>query len=296
MDFDGRLRRITDLFVEGTELYLGDDRDGKPILIWVNKLNSFEVEEARRDGASRRGLRLAELAQPSAPERQSLIAEISLWPDDKLRERWVGQKIEEIYLDVINDIESEDEWRQNLEVMRRLPTLLQEANAADDDPRRQQLVELQEGYFKEIRDRQGIKQRESLRDAEALSRDKLEESFFENWRQRLTLDEFMEERRVTELYYALRSCEATRVTQTTWDHAECNHAEKVLDNRGQVRGLPEAVLAKCIDALEGVTVPQREAGNSDAPSSSSGSSEPQSVPEESTPSTPEETSVAAPTS
>ena len=296
MDFDGRLRRITDLFVEGTEVYLGDDKDGNPVLIWVNKLNSFEVEEARRDGSSRRGLRLAELAQPSAPERQSLIAEVAMWPDDKLRERWVGQKVEELYIDVVNDIEAEEEWRENLDVMRRLPTLLAEANAAPDDPRRQQLMELQEAYFTAIRERQEVKQREQLREAEALSRDKLEESFFEQWRQRITLDEFMEERRVTELFYALRDCQATRVDPTTWDHSNCNHTEKMLANRGLVRGLPEAVLAKCIDALEGVTVPQRAAGNSDAPSSSSGSSEPQSVPEESTPSTPEETPAAAPTS
>jgi len=296
MDFDGRLRRITDLFVEGTEVYLGDDKNGEPVLIWVNKLNSFEVEEARRDGASRRGLRLAELAQPSAPERQSLIAEVSMWPDEKLCERWVGQRVEEIYIDVVNDIEAEAEWRENLDVMRRLPTLLEEADASPDDPRRQQLMELQEGYFKQIRERQEVKQREQMREAETLSRDKLEESFFEHWRQRLTLDEFMEERRVTELYYALRNCEGTRVTPTTWDHAECNHAEKMLANRGQVRGLPEAVLGKCIAALDEVTTPQREAGNSVAPSSSSGSSEPQSVPEESTPSSPEGTPAAAPTS
>lgn len=286
VDFEQRLRRITDLFVEGTEVNLGDDPQGNPVLIWVNKLNSFEVEEARRDGAARRGLRLAALADESAVERQAIAAEVALWNDEQLQTAWVNQKVEEFYLDAINDIETEEEWREKLVTLRRLPTLLQDAAAQSDDPRRDELIALQESYYREIADRQQSKQKQAMRDAKDMPRKDLERDFFEQWRQRVTLDEFMEERRITELFYALRACEGTRVGPNQFDHENCNHAQRALSDRGQVRHLPEQVLMKCMDALDEVTVPQREAGNSDAPASSSASSGPQSVPEASTPSTP----------
>ena len=72
MDPAERLRRITDLFEEGVVVPLGEDLDG-PILLWVNKLNSFQVEEARRDGVARRGMRLAELGKPDTPERAAIV-------------------------------------------------------------------------------------------------------------------------------------------------------------------------------------------------------------------------------
>lgn len=294
MDFTERLRRITDLFVEGTGVYLGDDPQGHPILVWVNKLNSFQVEEARRDGAARRGLRLAELGKPDTPERAAMNSEVVLWTVEELRQRWVNQKSEELYLDVLNDIEADPEWRDKLGMIRRLPTLLREANAAEDDPRRQELVEMQQGYFQAIADGQEQKQKDALREAAKMSRKDLQADFLERWRQRLSLDEFMEERRVTELFYALRACEATR-KDGAFDHTDCNHSQRALAEREQVRGLPEGVIVKCIEALDAVTLTEREAGNLDAPASSSASSERPNVEEDSTPSTPAEISAGAPT-
>ena len=104
----------------------------------------------------------------------------------------------------------------------------------------------------------------------------------------------MEERRVTELYYAIRVCEASR-DGMAYDHTRCDHRQRALDSRDQVRSLPEQVLVKVIEALDQLNVPQREAGNSDAPVSSSASSEQPNVPEASTPSTQEETSNESPT-
>jgi hypothetical protein len=86
-----RLRRVTDLFVEGRTLYLGNDDENKPVLVWVNKLNSFEVEESRRDAVSARGLRLLELEKEESPERMAMWARASRWSDDDLADNRVGQ-------------------------------------------------------------------------------------------------------------------------------------------------------------------------------------------------------------
>lgn len=294
-----RLRRVTDLFVEGTERYLGMDGDGKPILIWVNKLNSFEVEEARRDGLARRGERILSLTKPDSPERLAVEATIAAWTDEQLRVARVEQLAEDIYLDVINELDGDEEWREKLATMRRLPTLLNDQRAPEDDPRRQELLDLQTSYLNELRARQDKQHRAKLDDLSGLERAVIERDFLEAWRNRVSLDDFMEEKRVTELFYALRDCKGTERGRSSdgtllWDHTNCNHAARLCSDRAEVRLLPEAVIEMAVDTLDDITVPQRESGNSDAPPSSSGSSEQSSAPEVSSPSIPMETPSAVP--
>lgn len=294
-----RLRRVTDLFVEGTERYLGTDDQSKPILIWVNKLNSFETEEARRDGLVRRGERILQLSVEGSPERQSLKTSIAGWTDTELARARVDQLTEEIYLEVINDVEGEEEWREKLAMIRRLPSLLADQKAPADDPRRAHLEEITTDYLEQIRIRQEKRQKERLAEFEGVERERLERDFFESWMNRISLDEYMEEKQATELFYAIRDCVATEKGRGAddailWDHTDCDHTSRLCNERSQVRSLPEAVIEKAIEALEAISVPQRESGNSDAPPSSSGSSEQPSTEEGSTASTPEVTSPVAP--
>ena len=174
MDTIGRLRRVTDLFVEGEAIFLGNDEQDEPVLIWVNKLNTFEIEEARRDGIVKRGLKMRDLADRDNPERAAFDAEVQLMSDEKLRQAWVNHHVEEMYLDVVNDIETSEEWRAKVEEMRRMPQLLRDAGVGDDDPRWKQLEELQIEYMQAIRNGQEKKQNESLREAEEFTREDLE--------------------------------------------------------------------------------------------------------------------------
>lgn len=302
MDSIARLKRVTDLFVEGIEVYLGDDDSGNPVVVWVNKLNSFEIEDARRDGVARRGERMAELGKPDNPERAGMEAEMATWTDEGLQRAWVTQKVDEVYLDVLNDIETDPEWRERVERMRRLPDLLDDGNVPEDDPRRKELAEEQNAYVQAVADGQAAKHKELLEEAAGMERSALERDFAEKWRQRQTLDEFMEERRSTELFIALRECQATRKGtaddgRQLWDHTNCNHNQKLLPDRKMVRQLPEPVIAKVIDAVDGLRISQREAGNSDAPASSSASSGQSSAAEvPSIPSIPTEMPSGAPMS
>lgn len=294
-----RLRRVTDLFVEGTEVYLGQDDKHQPVVIWVNKLNSFETEEARRDGMVRRGQRMIELTKDDNPEFTHMRAVVSGWTDEQLRRQRVDQRAEEIYLDVVNDLQGEEDWREKVAILRRMPTLLDDEKADADDPRRQEVEDLQTGYLTEIRKRQEAKQKETLQEYAGTERDDLEKEFYDGWRERMTLDDFMQDRRITELYYAMRDCYATEIGRDEntgklrFDHGKCNHTVRLLDTRAQVRDLPEDVLNKVIDTIDDLSVNQRESGNSDAPASSSASSEPQSEEEGSPASTPVETSHGA---
>lgn len=294
-----RLRRVTDLFVEGTEVYLGTDDNHNPVVIWVNKLNSFETEEARRDGMVRRGQRMIELAKDDNPEYRHVRSLVDTWTDDQLREARVEQRAEEIYLEVINDVQGDEEWAEKLAIMRRMPTLLEDEKAEASDPRHEQLEQLQNEYLNTIRERQEAKAKQALKELASEDREDVEKAYFDAWRERVTLDDFMQERRATEMFYAMRDCYATQKDRdaTTghfrWDHSRCHHAERLLQERKQVRELPEHVLNQVIDAIDEITVNQRESGNSDAPANSSVSSGPQSEEEDSGASTPVEISPGA---
>lgn len=293
-----RLRRVTDLFVEGTEMYLGDDDQGVPVVVWVNKLNSFEVEESRKDAVAARGLRLMELEKDDNPERQAMMSQVNRWDTDRLRQARVDQQSDELYMSAINDLEADEGWGDKIATLRRLPTLLKDEGAARDDKRWAQFDELNQEYLQTLQDRLAQLQAEKKREFEDLDRSTLVDAFMEAWANRLSLDEFMQEKRRTELFFALRDCKATRVkfeAGERWDHAGCDHTVRLIESRASVGSLPEGVIEKAMDVMDGVTVPQREAGNSDAPASSSGSSEQPSVAEESTPSIPVETPPVAPT-
>ena len=299
-----RLLRVTDLFIEGTELYFGMDEVQQPIVMWVNKLNSFEIEEARRDAMVKRGMRIAELSKPENPEFAAVMATINGWTDDKLAEERVEQKGDELYLDVLNDIEAEEGWKEKLDTIRRGPTLLDDEGAPDDDPRRADLLAVQQEYIAKVREGQERAQQEALREVKDQGRAAIIEEYLEHWRNRVSLDVFMSERRVSELYAALRDCKAKvrfelprdgSTQKLEFDHTDCNHSVRLLSARSDVYSLPEAIIERAGDALDGITATPRDAGNSDAPASSSASSEQSSAEvEASTPSTPVETPLDAP--
>ena len=292
-----RLKRVTDLFSEGTEVFLGMDGD-KPIVLWVQKLNSFETEEARRDAQSRRSAVMAAMDDESQQIR-GIRAEMALWDARQLAEAYVSLKNDELYLEAYNDVLTEPEMRELTERVNRLPAQL--ADRPADDPERAALAKDQETWIRTLTGAHQKKIKDAVEDALDRDRPDLERAFLESWRQRETTDVFVEERRLTQLYYALRVCDAvdtsTSVGTHSWDHAGCDHTQRLVAERSEIKRLPESVLAKAIDAIDGVTVTPREAGNSDAPASSSASSEQSSAAEAaSTPSTQGETPSAVPTS
>ena len=298
MSFNPRLRRVTDLFVEGVPLHLGTDDEG-PVYMWINKPNSFQIEEARRDGQAQRGAKMVTLGDPQNPRRQAIMAELGTWTMEALVDALAKQRADDVYLDVLNDIETDPEWREKLEMMRRLPGLLDDERADINDPRRDQVASLQQEYILNVSSRHTkavAELRETLADE---TRESAEALYFERWREQETLDDYMAGKRITELFLAMRQCEATGdpAFLDDLDHSACDHSKRFLDSRAEVRDLPSALEAKIAIAFDEQVMTDREAGNSDAPGSSSASSEQSGAPEaESTHSSQVETQPAAPMS
>jgi hypothetical protein len=290
-----RSRRIEDLFVEGEECLLGQDETG-PVVVWVNKVNSFDAEEARKDGAVERGRRIAELSKPDNVELLGIQAQVNSWDLERLADNRVQQQSDKLSLAALDDIEADH--KELLDRVRRGPELLADADLDPKDERFQQLQRDQGEYFRILREAQAKHFEDAKDKALELTRDQLVEDFIEAWRDRAALEGFMTEQRITELWYAMRECDATIIewngADPVFDHENCDHSKRLLPGRAQVRRMSDAALDKIIHVYDNLGVSAREAGNSGAPASSSASLEQPSEPEESTPSTPVETPLVAP--
>jgi len=282
------MKRITDLFVEGTELNLGDDEAGTPVLVWVNKLNSFEDEDARHDGLAARTERLLELT-PDHPDIQMITMQMAAWDMDKLVQQTAQQKYDEDYLAAMDDIDSVEEWREKLEYLRRGGALHDDAGLPEGDPRRESYEKAQAEYFTSMTAMAEKRQADRRKELADLSRGELEETFVDLLKTRLAMEAFLEERRVTEIYFAARDCVGTRTGPNEFEHSQCDHRNRLLSDRKEVRQLPSDVITRIVNTITAVTVDRRTAGNLDAPVTSSESLEQPKQEEESTPSTPEVT-------
>jgi hypothetical protein len=283
-DFVDRLKRLTDLFVEGAELNLGDDEAG-PVLVWINKLNSFEDDEARRDGLAARTERLLQLTEDHA-EMRVVRMQMEKWDVEEMATRTAQQKYEEDYLLAIDDIESDKVWAEKLDFLRRAGHLHGDANLPEDDSRREQFEKANSEYFLAVTAATDKRQKTRRKDLANSPLEDIHTEYVETMKQRLGMEVFLQERKVTEIYYALRDCTAT-ITEGAYDHTLCDHRTRLLPDRRAVRDLPSNVITRIVETLDQVTVDRRTAGNSDAPVTSSESSEQPKPEEESVPSTQE---------
>lgn len=284
MLFD-RLKRITDLFTEGREAELGMDEHGEPVLIWVNKLNSFEEEESRRDGHAARTDRLLELKEGDNADTLNARSELQAWTLEELKKARVNQKHDEDFISALNDIEADKDWSEKVDYLRRNLTLLNDADVPADDPRRARYTEVNDEYMRDIAARITKLQAERLQDLANVDRQELEDAYMAEFREREAFNAFIAEKRVTELFFAIRDCQAFRRGEV-WDHSKCDHRRRLLNTRSDVRSLPQGVIDTVINMLDNMLATPRESGNSAAPESSSASSEQPNAEADSTPSTP----------
>jgi hypothetical protein len=295
------LIRLTALFDEGKEAYLGD-HEGKPVVVWMNKLNSFDTEEALRDASVRRAERMGELGEDS-PELRGARAEVAMWTDEQLRQAIVSSQEGDVTSEAFDNLQTEEGWSELEDYVARAPALLADEEVKPGDPRFKTLNEKLAEYTRRLKVETDNVVDQHIKDLAGIERGTLEAKFLEEWRARRTYDEWAGTRRTTELYLSARKCEAvlagggvSLAGEMTWDHSACDHSERLLSDRSSVRKLPDGALRIMVETYESLRIPPRVVGNSDAPASSSGSSELSSAPEDqSSPSFQGEMPAAAPT-
>lgn len=282
-----RFKRVTDLFEEGRIVVL-DDNPEDPVVVWVNKINPFEMEEARKDGSVGRARALLRLDQPDSPEtllfEQSLVGRT----DEMLVAALVLSHQSEDYIAALDDLKADPEWKDNLAVLERADSQLMDAGTAPDDDEAKYLSSLNQAYMQAIADLVAKHQEKRQSDYSGMTSEELRDKYRLSYRDQAGSNGFLNEYRTTELYFALRDCQAMPSDNLSWDHSRCSHRTRLCESRAEVRELPEGLIVAVREAITLLNMTARDAGNSDAPASSSASSEQPSAAAESTPSTPVE--------
>ncbi len=273
-----KLKRINDLFSEGDMCYLGDDETGVPVCVWVNKPNSIEEEEARLDGQAGRMEILMALSDPSHPEMQHAHMLIEKMTDDELYATAVSQNADQMLAMASLDVDADKEWTDKLDYLRRQNELLDDAKVSEDDPRRAEYAKVNGEYIDAVEAYYEKRKEAKLEEYKAKGRKEVEDLFIEDIKDRLSLDHYMLERRITQMFYASRECDATGDEgRKNFDHSKCDHSKRLFAERVEVRELPENVLGKINDKFEAILVGVRNVSNFPEPQNSSDSSAPPSI-------------------
>lgn len=255
-----KLARMTDLFSLGEVVFLGDDETGVPQCIWVAKLNSFQESEAQRDGMTGRMAYIVAFTDTSSDEYTIVSGQVDDLNNDELVDALVKQHYEEDQILAVADIDSDEVWRERLDFLYRQPELLEDASKENHEDM-DTWEKFNKDYLKEAFARTDKRQETYKNDISSLSRDDLVEKFIEGYKDRNSVENYLNERAVTRLYYAMRDCDATRVEDGKWNHEKCNHQSILAESRKEIRELPQDIINKCSEALERVTVAQRDVEN-----------------------------------
>jgi len=270
--------RIQDLFREGDVLVLeaGDER----LPVYVKKLNALERDETIKDARAARARRMLTFDRDE-DEQLTITSMLESITDEELVEDLVRRKAGEFLAKAEDEVRADKSWKERLEAIDR-SALANDGKLSDQEQRllndvtREFQAAIEKAHQKQLR--------QYMRDLQGTPRADLEKDYREAWREMLGSTAFYETRRQTEIWYALRECEVELVDGVP-DLSTLKVGQRLCDQRADVNDLPDDVIRRVLQVLDG-EMTSRDAGNSDAPSASSGSSERRSAEAASQPSTP----------
>lgn len=281
-----KYRRVPDLYVHGTELVLDEDT-----VMWVQVLNSYEMEEARHDAQTAQARIAMALREEGSDELAKAEARFFINGREAAVEALVDAYAGETLVKVNQELQSDPEWEERLDIARRGEDLAQPM----EDAERALIDKINRDYLAEVSARLE-QEREYLQKRFAdMTIDELREQWMERYLDSRGSDAAMAEYAITEVWYAARVCDGFRNDDGTWSHASCEgHRMRVWETKAEVRELPTELMQLISDAVTELNMSPREAKNSDRPGSSSASSPQPNAEAVSSASTQEESPATAP--
>jgi hypothetical protein len=249
-----KYKRVPDLYTVGTEVVL---KDGS--VMWVQVPNPFAafIEHGR----------------------EAAIQDL------------VNHKAGSYLLKVVDNLRTDPEWKERLEILDRSEELIARQ---PDDAERRLLLKLSEDYQDEVTKRLEDETAFLEGQYERMDDDTLWVEFRDYYADRRAADVATAEYKVTEMWYATRCCDGVQV-DGGWDHSACDgHELRVYEEKHEVRSLPLELQRALYQALELVSMTERDARFSARQGSGSESSPLPSEVAESTRSTQDETPVEVP--
>lgn len=281
-----KYRRVTDLYVTGTEQVL---KDGTPL--WMQVLSPFEMQNARREAQIARSRMVLAVRDENSGERERARATYVSDGRDAVIEGLVDARSQKTMYKTMLEIRDDPEWKEQLDILERgtqgaAQPLSEDETRLLDDIHQKYVAELQRRHENE---------RDFLRERlRALTDEQLWDDYLDLWVERAGDDAAVVEFQLHQILHGARVCDGVQ-TDDGWDHSACNgHREQVWDSAEDVRNLPEGLLEQLYETARSVDLSEREAKNSHRQVSSSGSSHLPNEEEASTASTPTETPAERP--
>lgn len=281
------LAKLTDLFQEGVTVPL-KTVTGSEVVVWINKLSPFEVEQSNHDGRIARARIMLAIREVGTPEYDLFRGTATHVAPSVLVESMVEAKSNEHLVKVIRELHSDPEWKPRLETLEWSGDQLE--GKPDDDPEVVLVTKILNEYQTEMSIRQDALAGDLRKELKGLSEAVLREQYLESYVEQRGLSAFSREQQQVQIFYALRKCEGVR-EGTLWDHTKCDHTQRWLDKSADVQQLPESLIAQVQTAYDELNMAPDVARFSDALGSSSASPEPSSKQEDSAESGPEVTSA-----
>lgn len=281
------LHRLTDLFEEGIVLPLKTS-SGESVVIWINKLTSFEQEETNQEGRIARARTMLAIKEIGTSEYDLFSAGIGELKGFAIVESLLANNHSKYISDAVSQMRSEEAWKERLEVIQFSSDQIK--GKADDDPEVLVINKILDEYTAEMAKRTDQMRNDQRVELKALPDKALREEYRQVYVTETGLASFTLEQQKAQIFFALRRCEATQRSDLTWDHVACDHRQRWLEDRDEVTRLPQGLLDQFRKAYQDMVMAPDVARFSAGPASSSASSGPSSKQADSAVSGPVETS------
>lgn len=279
-----KYRRVTDLYVQGTEVVL---KDGS--VIWLQVLNPFERDECTHDAQIARARMV--MAIKEGEEREKIVGAFQQDGRDTTIDKLADSKATAHVAKIVDELAADPEWRERVEIMDRSSDILASSEQAEKDL----LTRINEEYLREVVERQKAEYEYQVDRMKRMTDEDLLEEYVEAWIDRRAQDVARAEYQLTEVWYAARVCEGVKQEDGSWNHEACeSHVLNVWETKAEVRSLPEDLQDLLNTSLSALNMSARDARFSARQGSSSDSSPLPSEAVESTPSIPTAIPVGAP--
>lgn len=278
-----RYRKLTDLYVTGRVL----EMQGEPL--WVQPLNSFDQEEARRASRTSKArvvLALEEMGSDELARFQGQLAELG---SEGLVNALVASKAPEWMAKVAEELEDDPDWKERLEIVYEQAGQLGEPETMEE---KELLAKINMDYLEEVGDRLEVCEKDERRRLGHLGEPEICEEFKDLWILRQANDRALDEFQRQEVLRGSRVCDGIR-SDENWDHAACDHSQRAFEP-SDVADMPDEPFELISQVIHELNLTVREAKNSERQGSSSDSSPLPSEPEGSAASTQEGPSTTSP--
>lgn len=258
-----RFRRLTDLFVDGTAIPVGDGT-----YLWLQALNAFERDEAAHDAQMARA-RLAMALREDGDERRKIEARLEVVGREQFIENLASAKADAQFPTLSARLEDDPEWREKIEIIRRTDFA---SNASTTEQERQLVTNLMAEWSAELERRIDDEIEFQKRRYADAGDDDLLHDYLEVYMDRRGDDVAAAEYSLTETWYAARYCEATagQGEGDVLDHAACNgHTERVFATKADVKAAPDRLRALIQEGLQTLAMNMRDPKDSGSQQSSS---------------------------